>query len=153
MRLRPEVEADRPFLRELHDTVRRHEFEPLGWDDDRIDELLSLQFEVRQTQLETEFPHAERSVVTLDGHDVGRWCVDRTETELHLLDVAFVPDARDRGLGTALLERLIDESRATNRPVRLWVDPTNRALRLYERLGFRRVGEHGPSLQLERRAR
>ena len=55
------------------------------------------------------------------------------------LAVAVVPSERGTGLGRALLERLLAEVGA----VSLSVEPDNPALRLYERLGFEKVGEAG----------
>ncbi|MBA0086269.1 MAG: GNAT family N-acetyltransferase [Acidobacteria bacterium Pan2503] len=41
-----------------------------------------------------------------------------------------------RGIGTAVMNRLIGEAARVNQPVRLSVVKMNPALRLYERLGF-----------------
>jgi ribosomal-protein-alanine N-acetyltransferase len=61
--------------------------------------------------------------------------------EVHLANLAVIPECRRRGLGQALLDDLLDESRnrqATQ--VILEVRESNRpAQRLYERNGFRTV--------------
>ena len=56
-----------------------------------------------------------------------------------VVTIAVRDGARGKGIGEALLRALIDE--ATARDVRLSLDvrETNPAMRLYERLGFRRV--------------
>ena len=53
----------------------------------------------------------------------------------------MAPDARGRGLGTALIGHAADVfARRGHRELRLKVEAGNAgALRLYERLGFRRV--------------
>lgn len=60
-------------------------------------------------------------------------------------DLGVVPEARGRGIGTALLSELLDRlGRRTEAPVRLHTeasDPTG-ALRLYRRSGFREVARH-----------
>ncbi len=52
---------------------------------------------------------------------------------LLLVDISLLPEARGSGLGTAILKDLVA---AETGPVQLHVERTNRARRLYERLGF-----------------
>ncbi len=67
------------------------------------------------------------------------------------LSLAVAAAERGRGLGSRLLAALLDEARAAGlRALSLSVDPGNPALRLYERAGFRRVGESGTSWTLLR---
>lgn len=66
-----------------------------------------------------------------------------TENERFLMDGIFVaPDARGKGVGSALLKAIITEARRQGyREVRLDVINTNpRARALYERIGFQPVG-------------
>jgi len=60
------------------------------------------------------------------------------------LSIALVPAARSRGVGTALLERLLAEVPRCS----LSVDDRNPAVRLYERCGFEVVSKDGHSLTM-----
>ncbi len=61
---------------------------------------------------------------------------------------------RAQGVGSRLLEELIDTARRRGLPaVSLSVEPDNRARRLYERTGFRRVGGSSGSLTMLLRLR
>jgi ribosomal protein S18 acetylase RimI-like enzyme len=55
------------------------------------------------------------------------------------ISVAVRPDARGRGIGTALVRALMDAAKSRGVGLCLNVRETNPAFRLYERLGFRRV--------------
>jgi ribosomal protein S18 acetylase RimI-like enzyme len=56
------------------------------------------------------------------------------------LSIAVAPGARGRGIGTQLLDALVDAARAAGHPaVSLSVEPENPARRLYERAGFLRI--------------
>ena len=59
--------------------------------------------------------------------------------------------ARGRGIGTALMQRLLDKAVADRiAALSLSVEPDNAAMRLYLTLGFERVGGSGGSITLLR---
>jgi ribosomal-protein-alanine N-acetyltransferase len=62
--------------------------------------------------------------------------------EIHINNVAILPDLRGKGLGTALMTRVFDEARRLGaRRATLEVRASNQgARRLYERLGFYAAG-------------
>jgi ribosomal protein S18 acetylase RimI-like enzyme len=65
------------------------------------------------------------------------------------LGIAVAPARRARGVGRALLAALIDAARADGHPaLSLSVSLANPARRLYQSLGFRKVGESGTSWTL-----
>jgi HAD superfamily hydrolase (TIGR01509 family) len=69
------------------------------------------------------------------------------------LSLAVGPEHRRRGLGRDLLEFALRRAEeAGHREVSLSVEPDNPARRLYERLGFQRVGEGGGAWTLIRRS-
>jgi len=69
---------------------------------------------------------------------------------MRLVDIAILPEQRNRGVGTTFLRDLIAESESTGRPLKLQVAKGNPAARLYERLGFSRVSEDQVYLQMAR---
>ena len=66
------------------------------------------------------------------------------------LAIAVVPNARGKGVGSALLEALLERARRTaTPPLSLSVDRRNEgAIALYEHHGFEQVGETDDSLTL-----
>ena len=75
-----------------------------------------------------------------EGVDKGFAYVDGETPELA---VAVSPEHRGRGLGTALMKRLLSEASALFPAVSLSVSPSNPARRLYERLGFQTLEVRG----------
>ena len=60
------------------------------------------------------------------------------------LSIGVAPTSRGRGIGTRLLEALVEAARADGHPaISLSVEPDNPARRLYERTGFVRVADDG----------
>jgi ribosomal protein S18 acetylase RimI-like enzyme len=80
---------------------------------------------------------------------VGRYFVDRREREIRIMDVALAAEARNRGVGTALIRSVLDEGTSSGKRVTIHVEGFNPALRLYERLGFQRVDTNGVYYLLE----
>lgn len=64
------------------------------------------------------------------------------------LTMALVPAARGQGIGTALLHQLLRLAAGRYPALSLSVAPDNPARRLYERVGFRPVGQAGDSLTM-----
>ena len=70
--------------------------------------------------------------------DPGRGVIDPSIPELA---IAVLPDHVGRGIGTIALRELLAAARPEHRAVALKVRQSSPAVRLYERLGFRRVPE------------
>ena len=83
-------------------------------------------------------PGASFDVIVVDGQPVGRLYVARWSDEIRIVDIALLSDYCNRGIGTTLLRGLQSEAAAAGKPLRIHVERFNPALRLYERLGFRR---------------
>jgi ribosomal protein S18 acetylase RimI-like enzyme len=132
---------DALFLRRLFASTREAELSALAWSPGQIETFLQLQLEAQERYYRTHYPHARFDVIERAGTPVGRLVVDRSGGVIHVVDIAFLPDARGAGHGSELLRRLQEEAAAQGRAVMLRVARTNPALRLYSRLGFRVVHE------------
>jgi ribosomal protein S18 acetylase RimI-like enzyme len=96
-----------------------------------------------------ETPRSVAWLVYLPEDDPGYGFVDAGTPEL---SITTFEAYRGQGLGTALLEKLLDEARSRRvRSISLSVEDDNRARHLYERTGFVVVGRNGGSdtMQLE----
>ncbi len=143
LRLRPERDDDRDFLRALYATTREREMAMLdAWSQAEKQAFLDQQFAAQHASYRLQFPEARYDVIERDSQPIGRLYVEETETELRVMDIALVTDERGAGLGTSLMGALLDEARAGGRDVTLYVEPDNPATRLYARLGFVHDGEH-----------
>jgi ribosomal protein S18 acetylase RimI-like enzyme len=93
-----------------------------------------MQFQAQCRGYAAEYPDAEPRIILADDEPVGRILVHRTEGAMRLVDIAILPEQRNRGVGTTFLRDLIAESESTGRPLKLQVAKGNRAARLYERV-------------------
>ena len=120
-----------------------------GWTPEQVNAFLAMQCQAQQQHYRRTFPKALNYLILVDGQPVGRLLVNRTESEIRVVDLSLFPEVRGKGIGTTLLRRLQAEARAAGRPIRLHVRPGNRACRLYQRLGFAITGNTGAHLQME----
>jgi ribosomal protein S18 acetylase RimI-like enzyme len=128
--------------------VRAAELALIPWDAAAKRAFVAQQFAAQDAHYRAHYPGATLDVVEIGGAPAGRLYVHRDEREVRIMDIALVPAYRGRGIGTALLQGLIAEAGA--RTLSIHVEVNNPARRLYERLGFRCVSEHGVYLRLER---
>ncbi len=149
VQLRPVVPEDRPFLRAVYGSTRWEELEPTGWSDAEKNAFLDQQFAAQDAHYTQNYDSTTYSVVVVDGFPAGRLYVARWAEEIRIVDIALLPTARGRGVGTALLRDLIDEAATAGKRVSIHVERENPALRWYERLGFTCVEERGPYYLME----
>jgi ribosomal protein S18 acetylase RimI-like enzyme len=133
---RPASASDRDFLFQLYASTRREEMEPWGWTAEQQMGFLRGQFEARRASYAAAYPTAEESILLDAGVPVGAITVSRAPLEYRLVDIALLPEHRNRGMGPLLISFMIRESLSSKAPLRLSVLRGNPAFRLYERLGF-----------------
>jgi ribosomal protein S18 acetylase RimI-like enzyme len=138
--LRPATLEDEPFLRQLFATTRADELALMPWDDNQKETFITMQFNAQRQQYAMTYPHADHSVILFNEARVGRMIVARNESAISLVDIALLPNYRNAGIGTGLIQDLLKGAAMVGKPVRLSVFASSAAIPLYERLGFSRVG-------------
>ncbi len=152
--LRLETEADVPFLRRLYVSIREDELASLlDWSLDQKLAFLEQQFAAQRHHYGTHYIDTVFQLIEMDGVPIGRLYLDRgNPVDTRVVDLAFLPEWRGRGLGTAFLSAVFDEAFAQGRAVSIHVEDYNPARRLYYRLGFREVEARGPYWLMRREA-
>ena len=135
--------SDRAFLLALYASTRDEEFAQFGWPPDMERAFMQLQFEAQRGDYERRFPDARCRIVELQSCPVGRLWTAREGDSLVVLDLSIVADLRGQGIGTECLRGVQRQAAAAGLAVDLQVVVGNPAQHLYERLGFRPVGDSG----------
>jgi GNAT superfamily N-acetyltransferase len=148
--LRPIKPQDDSFLFQVYASTRADEMGLVNWSEAQKADFLQMQFNAQRQHYLRYFPQAEYSLICLEDHrPIGRIIIDRSRDEILLMDIALLPGYRNAGIGRRLVRDIQNEARAKGLPVRLHVELFNRAVHLYERLGFSRIGENGIYLKME----
>jgi ribosomal protein S18 acetylase RimI-like enzyme len=138
---RLEKPQDEAFLRRMIiDTVAR-ELGAEAWPEPMRDHLLRIQFDSRRHSIRVNYPDAVSEVIEADGRDAGWIVVMTMPHEVRLVEIMVAAEFRGQGIGSAAIGEVLAVAGIAGKPVRLQVNVTNnKAILLYERLGFRRIG-------------
>jgi ribosomal protein S18 acetylase RimI-like enzyme len=147
--LRPVQDADAPFLLSVYAGTRAEELEPVPWSPEQKAAFVAQQFAAQTAHYAQHYTGMSADVILVDGVPAGRLLVARWTEEIRIVDISMLPEFRGRGAGSFLLRRLLDEAKVAGKRLSIHVERENRALALYQRLGFRRAGEHGVYLRME----
>jgi ribosomal protein S18 acetylase RimI-like enzyme len=146
--LRPETDADIAFLMRLFASTREHELAPLPWTAEQKAAFLAQQFQAQRRHYRTQLDNCAFDVIQHQGVPAGRIYVQTDPTHLHLVDISLLPDWRGQGVGAAILEALQAAAAARDKGLSAFVEQSNPARRLYQRLGFTEVADHGVYLEI-----
>jgi ribosomal protein S18 acetylase RimI-like enzyme len=146
--LRPATPADRELLFRVYASTREEELAPVPWPPEAKEAFLRQQFDAQDAWWRTNYAGASFEVVVADGRDAGRLYLWEGPSEVRIVDVALLPEARRGGIGTKLVRDVQARAGAAGKSVTIHVERMNPALRLYERLGFRLVEDKGVYLFL-----
>jgi ribosomal protein S18 acetylase RimI-like enzyme len=132
--LRPARPADSEFCYQLHKAAMGDYVAAIwGWD------------EQRQRDFHTRgFAPGRWQIITANGADAGMLDVEYRPGEIYLGRIEILPDYQGRGIGSRLINALLDEAAQKGQDLVLEVLTVNhRAYALYQRLGLREVGRGG----------
>lgn len=148
-RLRPETDADVEFLADLYASTREEELRPVEWSDEIKKAFLRSQFDAQTLHYKEHYSAAEYWVIERAGEPIGRLYLHYQPKDLRIVDIALMPEHRRHGIGRTILRQLLADATAAGRAVSLHVEKSSPALRLYEELGFKEIGEYGYYFLLE----
>jgi GNAT superfamily N-acetyltransferase len=137
---RPATVEDTEFARRVHhaayrDVVER-QFGP--WDE-----------AVQNWFFDSDWRDAQHEIVLVDGTPCGYVSIEERAADIHVRELVVAPAFQGRGIGTTILQDLIERARVRGVPIRLGTHRVNRANHLYRRLGFRETGQTDTHILLE----
>ena len=128
---RAATEADVPFLLELRRATMSEHLRASGVEPSESE---------RRQRVLASFDCAE--IILLAGNPIGLLKVVRSPDEWHLVQIQILPEQQGKGFGSSILEKLLGDAVQARVGVSLSVLKANPARQLYERLGFRVVGQN-----------
>jgi ribosomal protein S18 acetylase RimI-like enzyme len=133
IQLRKARPEDYAFIRRIHHRTMEAYVKDFfcSWDQDYQDKRFASQFKIEEAR-----------IIVCDGSDIGWLAKRELPKEILVTDIFVAPEHQNGGIGTIILRDLISEARREGKSVSLSVMKNNPARRLYERVGFKVIGEN-----------
>jgi ribosomal protein S18 acetylase RimI-like enzyme len=142
VQLRPATEQDFGFAERLYLETMRPLLQRLeAWDEGEARVKFCGYYRVEEVR-----------IITIGGGDAGFFQVSEKGDGIILAQIHLEGPYRSQGIGSCLIRDLLRDAGARNLPVSLSVVRHNPARGLYERLGFRVIGEDDTRLHMRWRA-
>lgn len=142
--------GDEVFLRALYRSTREPELDLTGWAEAQKQAFADSQFALQDRHYREHYRGAAFLVIERAGEPIGRLYLYAGKREVRVMDVALVAAARNAGLGTAIMQAILDDAARDGAAVTLHVESFNRARSLYGRLGFRDEAVDGIHIRMRR---
>ncbi len=137
--LRSIVVGDVFFLTEVYRSTRVEELNrAIDWSDEQKSAFILHQFYAQDDYYKKVYPDASYDVIMYNDIAIGRLYVERflIEGTIRIIDIAILPTYRKLGVGSYLINNLMEEAIQSNKSITIHVEIFNKALDLYKRLGF-----------------
>lgn len=133
--------SDIGLLFDIYASTREEITSYAGWNQKQKEDFLNNQFWLQHNAYMKNYDNPLYLIIKYQKKDAGRLYLNIKEDELRIIDIAILPQARGVGIGTALLTNLLAQAEKDTKKISIHVEKQNRALSLYERLGFTCVEE------------
>ncbi|WP_126652054.1 GNAT family N-acetyltransferase [Chryseobacterium aureum] len=131
-------ETDIDFLLDLRIKTMNPHYESSGLSTDRETTLGRVLYQFEKA-----------NIILLDNEPIGLLKLDRTFTNIEVLQLQIDPSTQGKGLGKKILSDILEEASSAGKTVSLSVLKTNKAQHLYKSLGFTITGEDEHSYFME----
>jgi ribosomal protein S18 acetylase RimI-like enzyme len=101
---------DEPFLFQVYASTRLEQLAPLGRSLEQQHAFLTQQFNAQHQYYQANYASADFQLILVNGQPAGRLYHNRAINEIRIIDIALLPEYRNGGIGSALLNSLLVEA-------------------------------------------
>lgn len=149
-KLRLIEDSDLPFLKSVYRSTRETELSITGWSEEEKTKFIDFQFNAQHSHYTNSYKGARFNIIEWNKKDVGRLYLWETDEQIRIMDIALFSEYRGKGIGTSILNHLIEDSEKSGKKLNIHVEHNNPALGLYERMGFKKTDDTGIYYFMER---
>jgi len=143
MEYSPADDSDKSYFQELHEQCYR---------DVVTRQFGSWESKIQRLNFNAKWPAQQFSKIIMDGLVVGGIWIDEHDEFRQVREIQIHPTYQGQGVGTRVMQDVIDRSQQMGKKLMLKVLHENHALGLYKRLGFVITDDTGVQYVMEYRA-
>jgi ribosomal protein S18 acetylase RimI-like enzyme len=138
--LRPVTSDDASFAQEVHHAAYHDVVERQfgSWDD-----------EMQAGFFKTAWNNPGFQIILHQNQPCGYFRQEELPDAIKIHEIVILPAFQGKGIGSTILKRVQAQARQAKLPIHLQVLKSNHAARLYERLGFKRIGSTDTHILME----
>ncbi|ACK66019.1 GCN5-related N-acetyltransferase [Rippkaea orientalis PCC 8801] len=134
---------DNLFLLDVYSSTREDVQVVIDWTQEQKTAFIQMQFNAQHSYYQEHYSEAEFLIITVENIPVGRLYIERWDKEFRIIDIALLASHRQQLIGSSLLKAILMIAQEEGLAVTIHVENYNRAMNLYHRLGFRKIGNCG----------
>ena len=138
---RPAQEEDAEFAKQAHHRA---------YHDVVVKQFGEWNEEAQDKFFESAWKGSKHEILSANGKSCGYFSMDESEDLITLHELVLLPEFQGQGIGSKILNEVIEKAKVKNIPIRLQVLKENKAAELYRRLGFEQTGETETHFQMEK---
>lgn len=143
IKLRPFSKIDLEFLKRVYFSTREEELQQVSnWTNEMKLSFLTQQFEAQHEYYLKNYVGAQFFVLERGKEKIGRLYINEGfENSIRIIDIALLPKFQKKGFGTKILKRIFERAKEIQQNVTIHVESFNPAMKLYQKLGFKKISE------------
>lgn len=134
--LKESTDHDSEFFIELFGEIKNSELHLGMWPEPIKSQMIMMQYYAFMQTMKTEFPDHKDYLICFQSKKAGRLQLEKDVKGFRIMNISLLSSFRNKGIGTTIINGLIDDANQKKIPIFLDVDLVNPAFHLYQRLGF-----------------
>ena len=140
---------DEQFLMQVFACTRAAEVAQVPWTDEQKAAFMQMQCNAQHSYYHEQYPEADYKVILHNDEPVGRLYVNKQPDLVKILDITVLPEFRNCGIGSGLIQNILNDADEMNSSVHIYVETFSPSLSLFKKMGFSILQEEGINFLLE----
>ena len=142
-------EKDRAFIEKVYRSTREDELIRTNWTELQKQGFIIMQSIAQENDYRNKYPRASFDIILFRKQPAGRLYLFESETHILIIDISLLPNFQGKNIGSTILKELAGKARKKNKILSLNVREENRALKLYLRMGFKKISTTNEYIYME----
>jgi len=140
---------DDDLIYSIYRSTRDKELAYTNWPELQKHAFITMQLMAQLSDYQRKYPDILQEIILHNKKSIGRLYTWESLNEIKIIDISILPEYQRKGFGTKILQQILNKAIQAEKKVSLHVITSNPALKLYERLGFRKIDTYMDRFYME----